>query len=156
MCETRRPERGGAVGREHDRGRARAAASFESGAEPGPQRVGDDDERDRAEPAAIASAPAFSASMPAWAEPDRSAPPTLGAEPERGGEEGEARALGERRAAGAPEDGVDGVGVDPGCREGGGGRVPGQGEGVFVGCAGRDLTPAGATPRRPDVGGRHP
>ena len=83
---------------------------------PGPGRSASDatTSATRADPAATASAPAASASIPACAEPASSAPPTSGARPERGREEREARALGERRPARAPEQGVDGVGLDAG------------------------------------------
>ena len=111
----------------------------------------------RAEPAAIASAPGVQRFHPRVRGARRAAPRRpIGGQAERGGEEGQARALGERRAARAPEDRVDRVGLDAGGGERRGRGVPGEGEGVFVGRARRDLAPARPAPRGADVGGRAP
>ena len=115
MRVTRAAERRGRLRpREHDRGRAGAAARLEAGAEPGTSASETTTSATRAEPAATASAAPSSASMPAWGDPLTVRRPTCGQRPSAAREDREARAFGERRAGRAPPEAVDGGGLDAG------------------------------------------
>ena len=107
----------------------------------------------RALPAATASAALMRASRPGVGRAGAEGAAGLCRETDGGREHRVARAFGERWTGGAPPQPVDDVGLKARGGEGAEGGVGGEGEDVFVGRAGRSLTPPTlAPPGRGDLG----